>query len=308
MNFKSKKILFFTMTLVFLFSFTSCNGKKNNDETNQEPYLDHQTEENLSEEQEISNEQENKSITPSKAFSQKGIWFQTYSNTSVTKESQILGILNFDGNGNVTYYKCNDLTFSNLKGLSDNEILELAKKNNKSRIENNLKKGIEINEKERPSFVESRKFFEQKLEFSKNNNDKKGVKAFTDLISEVDKKISELDSKIAKFKNYKYSDPVPQKYTLNVKTDGTGNNTHTESIDFTITNDFSDDKRDEMLNVPLEVLDKKDITFSLYPSSDNYEVYDMHFSGFSSLVKKVEENEMNFELDTPETKGIVVDQ
>lgn len=171
-----------------------------------------------------------------------------------------------------------------------------------------MKKGIEINEKERPSFVESRKFFEQKLEFSKNNNDKKGVKAFTDLISEVDKKISELDSKIAKFKNYKYSDPVPQKYTLNVKTDGTGNNTHTESIVFTITNAFSDDKRDEMLNVPLEVLDKKEVTFDLYPSSDIYEVYDMHFSGFSGIVKKVEENDLNFELDTPDTKGIVVDQ
>ena len=62
-----------------------------------------------------------------------------------------------------------------------------------------------------------------------------------------------------------------------------------------------------MLNVPLEVLDKKEVTFDLYPSSDNYEVYDMHFSGFSSLVKKVEKNEMNFDLDTPDTKGIVVD-
>ncbi|WP_304140347.1 hypothetical protein [Finegoldia magna] len=307
MNFKSKKILLLTMTLVFLISFTSCNDKKNINETYQEPSVDQQTEENLSDEQQISNDQENKSITPSEAFSQKGIWFNTYSNTSVSKESQILGILNFDGNGNVTYYKCKDLTFSNLKGLSDNEILELAIKNNKSRIEENIKKGIEINEKERPSFVESKKSFEQHLEFSKNNNDKKGVKTFTDLISNVDKSIAKIDSKIAKFKNYKYSDPTPQKYTLKIKTDGTGNNTHTESIDFTITNDFSDDKRDEMLNVPLEVLDKKEVTFDLYPSSDNYEVYDMHFSGFSSLVKKVEKNEMNFDLDTPDTKGIVVD-
>ena len=299
------------MTLVYLISFTSCNSKKNDSEVNlednQELSVEEQSDNNVSAEQEMASNQNNKTLTPSKAFSQKGIWFLTYSNVSVAKDSKILGILNFDGNGKVSYYKFDDLTFSNLKGLSDNEILELAKKNNKSRIEKNLQKGIEVNEKEKPSYLESKNYFQQHLDFAKNNNDEKGIKTYTSIISDLDKKISEIDSKLSKFKNYKYNDPNPTEYTLKIKTDGTGNNTHTESIVFTITNAFSDDKRDEMLNVPLEVLDKKEVTFDIYPSSDIYEVYDMHFSGFSGIVKKVEENDLNFELDTPDTEGIIVD-
>lgn len=311
MNFKQKNLLLITMTLVFLISFTSCSGKKNNSEVNlennQEVSVDEQSGDNVTTEQEVASNQNSKTLTPSKAFSQQGIWFEIYSNSSVSKDSEIISILNFDGNGHVTYYKCDNLTFSNLKGLSDNEILELAKKSNKSRIDKNLQKGIEINEKERPSYLESKSFFEKHLEFAKNNNDEKGIKSYTSMISDLDRKISKIDSNISKFKNYKYNEPTPTKYTLKIKTDGTGNNTRTESIVFTITNAFSDDKRDEMLNVPLEVLDKKEVTFDLNPSLEIYEVYDLHFSGFSKVVKKVEENDLIFELDTPDTKGITVD-
>lgn len=81
-------------------SLTACGGSKGDVKTAKEP------------------------VPASEAFNQEGIWFT--SGGIVGKDERIYFILVFDGKGNVTYYECDKLTFSDLKELSDDEIISLV--------------------------------------------------------------------------------------------------------------------------------------------------------------------------------------
>ena len=63
-------------------------------------------------------------IPASEAFGQEGVWF--YSDSAAAKDEKVDSVMIFDGKGNVTTYKT-DITYSDLQGLSEKEIVELAK-------------------------------------------------------------------------------------------------------------------------------------------------------------------------------------
>ena len=76
---------------------------------------------------------------PSDAFKQKGLWFTfgndyAEGNESVAKDTEITGIFEFHGDGTVTCWNVYDKTgssviyFRDLEGLSDKEVLSMAKK------------------------------------------------------------------------------------------------------------------------------------------------------------------------------------
>ena len=66
-------------------------------------------------------------VPASQAFGQAGVWMVYDGDEQIGKDVAIEEVLSFDGNGNVASYQCKSLTFGDLDGLSDDEIVELAK-------------------------------------------------------------------------------------------------------------------------------------------------------------------------------------
>lgn len=66
-------------------------------------------------------------VPASQAFGQAGVWMVYDGDKQIGKDVAIEKVLSFDGNGNVASYQCKSLTFGDLDGLSDDEIVELAK-------------------------------------------------------------------------------------------------------------------------------------------------------------------------------------
>ena len=66
-------------------------------------------------------------VPASQAFGQAGVWMVYDGDKQIGKDVAIEEVLSFDGNGNVASYQCKSLTFGDLDGLSDDEIIELAK-------------------------------------------------------------------------------------------------------------------------------------------------------------------------------------
>ena len=66
-------------------------------------------------------------VPASQAFGQAGVWMVYDGDKQIGKDVAIEEVLSFDGNGNVASYQCKSLTFGDLDGLSDDEIVELAK-------------------------------------------------------------------------------------------------------------------------------------------------------------------------------------
>ena len=74
-------------------------------------------------------------VPASQAFAQAGVWMQYDGDEQIGKDVEIERILAFDGNGNVTAYQCDGVTFADLNGLSDEEIIEFAKQQDKAVFE-----------------------------------------------------------------------------------------------------------------------------------------------------------------------------
>lgn len=66
-------------------------------------------------------------VPASQAFAQAGVWMQYDGDEQIGKDVEIERILSFDGNGNVAVYQCDGATFGDLNGLSNEQIIELAK-------------------------------------------------------------------------------------------------------------------------------------------------------------------------------------
>lgn len=91
-------------------------------------------------------EPETNEATPaSTAFGQKSVWMQ-YGDDQISKDTSVERILVFDGKGNVTVYDTKyvwmnggtsyvDVTFGDLDGMSNDEIIDLAKKKDRERFD-----------------------------------------------------------------------------------------------------------------------------------------------------------------------------
>ena len=213
-------------------------------------------------------------IPPSEAFAEEGIWFYSDS-PMVTKDEKVDYTLVFDGNGNVTRYTT-DFTYADLRELSDNEIIELAK------------------ERDKALFDQAMQDYLSRAEYIMNPH--MGLPD-PDLYDQVVSWINDAE----------YQEPTPSPYKLKITTDGTGNATKSEFLTYTYStwNPFlSDDLGWHPDEEPYLEFDKET---GLFVSPSKMTVYDMEFNGFGNLFQMVDENHPGFTLDAPDTEGIEVD-
>lgn len=213
-------------------------------------------------------------IPPSEAFAEEGIWFYSDS-PMVTKDEKVDYTFVFDGNGNVTRYTT-DFTYADLRELSDNEIIELAKKQDKELFESEMQDMLSA------------------FEHLKTSDLDMDIDLYNQLSSAIN--------------NAQYQEPKSYPFTLKVLTDGTGNETANEILSYTYCT-WNTLLRDTDID-PAEwnaYYEPHESEVELFVSPSKMTVYDMEFNGFGNLFQMVDENHPGFILDSPDTEGIEVD-
>lgn len=280
-------------------------------------------------------------VTVSQAFGQKSVWVQYNKNDAIEKDGEIDRILVFDGNGNVTAYQCDGATFADLNGKSDDEIVEMAKEQDKKVFDTERKDALD-------STAPAIEHIQSAYDALKDEYDSGtytswlGGSALSDLTdadleqtkSIYNQTLSELEALLnaakdgqAATKSATYQEPKAQPYTLRIETDGTGNNTQSETISFDAPSysfykaqlghmgesDYEEQTPADVLNWGINVSYTeagkaiRNERIELFSPVNKQTVYDTTFAGFSGLATIVNENHAGFVLDTPDTKGIEVD-
>lgn len=280
-------------------------------------------------------------LAVSQAFGQKSVWVQYNKNDAIEKDGEIDRILVFDGNGNVTAYQCDGATFADLNGKSDDEIVEMAKEQDKKVFDTERQDALD-------STAPAIEHIQSAYDTLKDEYDSGtytsglGGSALSDLTdadleemkSLYNQTLSELEAQLnaakdgqAATKSATYQEPKAQPYTLHIETDGSGNNTQSEMISFDAPS-YSFYKAqsgrkgqvDDEEQTPADVLTWginvsyteagkaiRNEKIELFSPVNKQTVYDTTFAGFSGLATIVNENHAGFVLDTPDTKGIEVD-
>lgn len=280
-------------------------------------------------------------LAVSQAFGQKSVWVQYNKNDAIEKDGEIDRILVFDGNGNVTAYQCDGATFADLNGKSDDEIVEMAKEQDKKVFDAERQDALD-------STAPAIEHIQSAYDALKDEYDSGtytswlGGSALSDLTdadleqtkSIYNQTLSELEALLnaakdgqAATKSATYQEPKAQPYTLRIETDGTGNNTQSETISFDAPSysfykaqlghmgesDYEEQTPADVLNWGINVSYTeagkaiRNERIELFSPVNKQTVYDTTFAGFSGLATIVNENHAGFVLDTPDTKGIEVD-
>lgn len=280
-------------------------------------------------------------LAVSQAFGQKSVWVQYNKNDAIEKDGEIDRILVFDGNGNVTAYQCDGATFADLNGKSDDEIVEMAKEQDKKVFDTERQDALD-------STAPAIEHIQSAYDALKDEYDSGtytswlGGSALSDLTdadleqtkSIYNQTLSELEALLnaakdgqAATKSATYQEPKAQPYTLRIETDGTGNNTQSETISFDAPSysfykaqlghmgesDYEEQTPADVLNWGINVSYTeagkaiRNERIELFSPVNKQAVYDTTFAGFSGLATIVNENHAGFVLDTPDTKGIEVD-
>lgn len=280
-------------------------------------------------------------LAVSQAFGQKSVWVQYNKNDAIEKDGEIDRILAFDGNGNVTAYQCDGATFADLNGKSDDEIVEMAKEQDKKVFDTERKDALD-------STAPAIEHIQSAYDTLKDEYDSgtytswHGGSALSDptdadleqtksiynqTLSELEALLNAAKDGQAATKSATYQEPKAQPYTLHIETDGTGNNTQSETISFDAPSysfykaqlghmgesDYEEQTPADVLNWGINVSWAeagkaiRNERIELFSPVNKQTVYDMTFAGFSGLATIVNENHAGFVLDTPDTKGIEVD-
>lgn len=280
-------------------------------------------------------------LAVSQAFGQKSVWVQYNKNDAIEKDGEIDRILVFDGNGDVTAYQCDGATFADLNGKSDDEIVEMAKEQDKKVFDTERQDALDSTA---PAIERIQSAYDAlKDEYDSGTYTSwLGGSALSDLTdadleqtkSIYNQTLSELEALLnaakdgqAATKSATYQEPKAQPYTLRIETDGTGNNTQSETISFDAPSysfykaqlghmgesDYEEQTPADVLtwgvNVSYTEAGKaiRNERIELFSPVNKQTVYDTTFAGFSGLATTVNENHAGFVLDTPDTKGIEVD-
>lgn len=184
-------------------------------------------------------------VPASKAFNTKTIWYEFSNKGVVDKDEKIRAVLSFDGNGKVTVYQCNDLAFSGLKDLKDEDIIKLAKKQDKALFDKEKKDALDRYQEEIDSAKESHDKYQKEYDNKTydtlyNSMDSDHFKNNPEATQEWYKKeLSPLKLKIDfytamkdKLNSIKYKEPEAVEFTLSGKTDKTGNMLMEETLSF----------------------------------------------------------------------------
>ena len=261
-------------------------------------------------------------IAASQAFGQEGVWVQYDDDEAIDKDGKIDRVLVFDGNGNVTAYTCNGLTFGDLNGLSDDEIIDKAKEEDKASFEAKKQDAIDA----MSELLETGNSNSERLQEEYANGEWRGEDGtYETVMANFNAQISEIEKAQTTTKNSEYQEPQPQSYSLKLSTDSSGNNADGEELTFSVSSPsfatFDGDVLDvSVVNLKyyaspefeLESADDVDMnaskneTLELQPTG-NQTVYDTVFAGFSGLATVVDEGHAGFMWDAPNAEGIEVD-
>jgi len=234
-------------------------------------------------------------ITLSQALSDgRTLWY--YTEPDDVAKDKTFELFIFE-NGKVTYYDETDVTFGDLDGLSDDDIIKLvdesAGKDNPT---------LEVIEKEI-------KRLEYEIEDIGNILESVGEDERDPQIIEMREAVEGMNGAIATLtslkKDAQSQSPQPMDYQLKINTDGSGNNTQEQVITYTTTSvqiTYSG-------GVPSLSEETASEEITLIGGGDTYPIYEMFFGGFITggaknvLLTQVDDYTM-FALDAPNTEGI----
>ena len=274
-------------------------------------------------------------LAVSQAFGQKSVWVQYNKNDAIEKDGGIDRILVFDGNGNVTAYQCDGATFADLNGKSDDEIVEMAKEQDKKVFDTERQDALDSTapaieriqsaydtlKDEYDSGTYTSGFGGSALSDHTDADLEEMKSLYNQVLNDLEAQLNAAKDGQAATKSATYQEPKAQPYTLHIETDGTGNNTQSETISFDAPSySFYKAQSDDEEQTPAVVLTwgvnvsyteagkaiRKE-RIELFSPVNKQTVYDMTFAGFSGLTTIVNENHAGFVLDTHDTKGIEVD-
>lgn len=277
-------------------------------------------------------------LAVSQAFGQKSVWVQYNENDAIEKDREIDRILVFDGNGNVTAYQCDGATFADLNGKSDDEIVEMAKEQDKKVFDTERQDALDSTataiERIQSAYdtlkdeYDSGTYTSGLGESAPSDADLEEMKSlYSQVLNDLEAQLNAAKDGQAATKSATYQEPKAQPYTLHIETDGSGNNTQSETISFDAPS-YSFYKAqsgrkgqvDDEEQTPADVLNWginvsyteagkaiRNERIELFSPVNKQTVYDTIFAGFSGLATIVNENHAGFVLDTPDTKGIEVD-
>lgn len=279
-------------------------------------------------------------VPASQAFSQAGIWMSYDSDEQIGKDVAIERILAFDGNGNVTSYQCGDVTFADLDGLSDDEIIELAKRQDEAAFDAEKQSATdsaaEIVQKWQDAYAtldSERSAGTYATLLRGDSPEGLGADELSHISAVYETALSNLQGMIAVAEAgqeaneaARYAEPQPKPFTLKLTTDGSGNSAASESLVFGCTflnfyvplDEFELDDDLGVMNLgeaPYEIegageiLMESEETIELwsYSYSTTQMVYDTTYSGYAGLATVVDEGHAGFTWDSPDTEGVEVD-
>lgn len=235
-------------------------------------------------------------VPASQAFGQAGVWMQ-YGDDQISKDTGVERILVFDGKGNVTVYDTEGIclnggtsyegvTFGDLDGLSDDEIIDLAKEKDRERFDATKQSAID-----------------------ETNED---IESFAGMPDHI--KNAEEGQKVNEAAEYQEPKAVP--FTLKLETDGTGNSAASETLSFEhqslnsshfYSGSHIGSHPDRYADEALYKTEQVDIKLFSPTYSTTSIVYDTTFGGYSGLATVVNEGHAGFTWDTPDAEGIEVD-
>lgn len=237
-------------------------------------------------------------VPASQAFGQAGVWMVYGDHEQIGKNTSVWSVLVFDGNGNVTVYDTHGLamnggtsydgiTFGDLDGMSNNEIIDLAKQ--KARENFDAAKQSAIDE---------------------TNED---IEEATSLPPDYAANEA-AGQKVNEAAEYQEPEAVP--FTLRLETDDTGNTAASETLSFEhqslnsshfYSGSHIGSHPDRYADEALYKTEQVDIKLFSPTYSTTSIVYDTTFGGYSGLATVVNEGHAGFTWDTPDTEGIEVD-
>ena len=191
-----------------------------------------------------------KPVTAHNAFNSESVWFEFSNEGIVDKEEKISHTFSFDGKGKVTVYNSNDLKFADLKGLKKDDVIKLAKKQDKANFDSEKEKII----KEIHDDIDEHKEDYDRLKSEYDNKTYTTERNYSTPISGDEDELRQLYEKKIKYEKLtldlldilknkvdaiKYKEPQPVKFSLSGKTDKSGNALEYERIKFASYDYFS---------------------------------------------------------------------
>lgn len=236
-------------------------------------------------------------VPASQAFGQAGVWMVYDGDKQIGKDTGVERVLVFDGKGNVTVYDTEGIclnggtsyegvTFGDLDGLSDDEIIDLAKEKDRERFDATKQSAID-----------------------ETNED---IESFAGMPDHI--KNAEEGQKVNEAAEYQEPKAVP--FTLKLETDGTGNSAASETLSFEhqslnsshfYSGSHIGSHPDRYADEALYKTEQVDIKLFSPTYSTTSIVYDTTFGGYSGLATVVNEGHAGFTWDAPDAEGIEVD-